>query len=112
MPKKEEKRYRGVWIYKNGKRVELSEEEIVARKVKHIPYANGLRSFSGGAATRAEARQFNRELMALGISDRRYDEQSGDAIYDNRKARNAELKRRGLMDKDGGYGDYTNIRKE
>lgn len=37
----------------------------------------------------------------------RYDHRTGQAYYESRGARNREMMRRGLIDKSGGYGDFT-----
>ena len=63
------------------------------------------RSIAAGVPAR-QARQFNELYKKHGISAY-HDMQTGDLVVESRRARNAVLKLRGLMDRDAGYGDWA-----
>jgi hypothetical protein len=64
-----------------------------------------LESRSAGCM-RAQVEEFNRDLEAAGITGARHKE-NGDLVIESRQARNQVLKHRGIIDQDGGYGDYV-----
>lgn len=70
-----------------------------------IAWNKPLRSFFGGVHP-SQAKEFTEEARKNGNTGVYYT-RNGDLVAETRRAYNAELKRRGLFNKDAGYGDYA-----
>ena len=83
------------------------EREGEGRKDNRITmaYNRPLSSFAATLPSPGQAAKFNEEARAAGIAGVNYDMKTGECTFDSRGARNDEMKRRGLFDKDAGYGD-------
>lgn len=88
--------------------VEDFTQRSAPRSRVHQTYteARPLVSIAGGCHP-SQAKAFNEIAKREGRAGVHYDETTGEATFASRAARNAELKRRNLLDGDAGYGDWA-----
>jgi hypothetical protein len=70
-----------------------------------LAYNRPLPSLAASLPNPGQAKKFNEDARADGIVGVNYDMETGQCTFESRGARNAELTRRGIFDKDAGYGD-------
>lgn len=73
-------------------------------RVGNLAFNRPLVSRSAGVHS-SQAGEFNEAARRDGNAGVYYDPKTGNAHFESRAARRKELKRRGMRDNDGGYGD-------
>lgn len=77
----------------------------VPRIARGYGSASPLESLGAGCHP-SQVEEFNAAYRKGGIVGA-YHKPDGTCVFESRKARNQVLKSRGMIDQDGGYGDYT-----
>ena len=85
-------------------RIIRATEKPAEQRVGNLAYNRDLVSRGAGVHS-SQAAEFNQAARRAGISGVYYDPKTGNAHFSSRKARRLELARRGINDRDGGYGD-------
>lgn len=86
------------------KRLPPKTRRRATNRVGNLAYNRDLVSIGAGCHS-SQAGEFNESARKAGISGVYYDPKTGKAHFSSRKARRLELARRGIHDRDGGYGD-------
>lgn len=90
------------WFYGRGYKDE--DEEVVRTSRSAICEKNPWVS-TAAAVHKDQVGKFNRDLKAAGIKSAHYDPSNGNLVCTSRGARKRVLQMRGMVDRDGGYGD-------
>lgn len=92
----------GIEIIARG-RLPFGEQTVTRRR--NAAWSRPLRS-SAIAVNPKQAASFSEAAKAAGTGAY-YDPKTGEAVFESRRARNEECKRRGVYDHDAGYSDYA-----